>query len=190
MNLTQKELKEFVHYNPDTGIFTWLPRSLKYFKTKKSYASWNSRCANKEAGAMCQGYIVFAIKGRRYQAHRLAFLYMEGYIPENEIDHKDRIRHHNWWDNLREVSVICNRQNSSVSKRNKSGVTGVGWSKARNTYYAKITVNFKLIDLGCFKTLTEAVIARYKEEQRNPMFSCSIETSASIFLRENNILVP
>lgn len=52
--LTQKLLNKMLHYNSDTGIFTWLERPLEMFAPGKRQLNacnvWNSRFANKEAG--------------------------------------------------------------------------------------------------------------------------------------------
>lgn len=89
--LTQKRLKKLLYYNPDTGIFTW---------------KINSRRSLKDAPAgnlHPSGYIRIGIDSKEYRAHRLAFLYMEGYIPENDVDHINRVRDDNRWKNLREL---------------------------------------------------------------------------------------
>jgi hypothetical protein len=95
--LTQERLKEILDYNHETGIFTWKiePPNRPYLKGKEA------GCYDKD------GYIQIRIKGIGYSAHHLAFLFMEGYLPEGQVYHKDRIKDHNWWDNLREASNQC-----------------------------------------------------------------------------------
>ena len=50
-----------------------------------------------------------------YRAHRLAFLYMKGYIPKL-IDHKDRNGLNNKWNNLREANKSTNGADKSLRK--------------------------------------------------------------------------
>ena len=91
--LTQNYLKECLSYSPDTGIFIWNKRPLSHFKNSNGFNTWNSRYANKFCGTRDKdGYLIIVVNSELWRAHRLAFLYMEGYIPENEVDHKDRNR--------------------------------------------------------------------------------------------------
>ena len=111
--MTQEYLKTILRYNPSTGIFKW--RKPGHGRPKNKIAG----CKNNN------GYIFITHNGKKYQAHRLAFLYMDGYFPENFVDHINRNPCDNRWDNLREVSAQCNAQNSAVRKRNNTGITGI-----------------------------------------------------------------
>ena len=114
--LTQNRLKELLHYDPETGIFTWR-------------VSRRGAKSGSVAGVHDNGYIRIKIDYELYLAHRLTFLYMEGYFPEYHVDHKNRIRDDNRWSNLRHVSRQCNQRNASIAKDNTSGITGVCWHK-------------------------------------------------------------
>jgi hypothetical protein len=113
--ITQKYLKEIVHYDPDTGIFTWTINRKKV-------------SAGAVAGHNCNGYVSLSINNKNYRAHRLAFLYMTGEWPEFVVDHVNRIRSDNRWCNLRDVTQQVNSTNKinhnngvaskSVSKTN------------------------------------------------------------------------
>jgi hypothetical protein len=145
--LTQEVLKQLLHYNPDTGVFTWLDRSCV------------AGCAHRT------GYIHITIRGKLYSAHQLAFLYVLGYIPK-EIDHKDRIRHNNIWSNLRECTRLQNGQNQSIHSCNTSGTAGVIWYKNTNKWMAFINANNKRIHLGYFKDKDDAISARRDAEEK------------------------
>lgn len=120
--ITQQRLKELFKYLPETGEFIRL-----------------IDIANQKAGSVAgyerDGYLVIGIDSTKEYAHRLAFLYMEGYMPE-EVDHKDRDGLNNRWDNLRKSTSKQNKQNRKIP--NKSGYSGISWSKQRQKWYVRI----------------------------------------------------
>ncbi len=161
MNLTQKRLKELLVYDPGTGIFT-----NKVCRGSRSKDGW-------ECGSLdCEGYLQTSIDGTNYKLHRLAFLYMEGYLPEYDVDHKNGIRDDNRWCNLRHVSRSCNSQNRKCSAANKSGFSGVSWSKSNNRWVANSTVDGKRINLGRYTDPLEAALARLTWEVQCPDWHC------------------
>jgi len=161
--ITQNELKQALNYDPTTGLFTW----------KVS----NSRRVKVGSVAGClkvHGYITININNKRYYAHRLAFLYMTGNFPENEIDHINIIRNDNRWFNLREATSTQNAHNSSKPSHNTSGFKGVSKHKASGKYEASIKVNNKKKFLGLYDSVEEAFDVRnhaaihlHKEFARN-----------------------
>ena len=112
-NLTHKRLLEVLHYNPDTGIFTWDKRPSRFIKK------------GSDAGSLSYGYIRIKVSGKSYFAHRLAWLYMTGQWPNKQIDHIDHDRANNSWRNLRAVTRIENARNRRINKNNSTGVCGV-----------------------------------------------------------------
>lgn len=103
-----------------------------------------------------------SINKKRYDLHRIAWLYMTGRWPAVEIDHKDRNPHNNRWRNLREATTPQNRANAKQRKSNL-GHTGV-W-KQRNKYIARITADKRIYNLGSFSTLKAALAARKNAEK-------------------------
>lgn len=89
-NLTQKRLRELLHYDPLTG----------FFYRRFSGVRWK---AGDVAGTINshRGYVELWLEGTLYAAHRLVIFYMEGYWPEGQVDHEDQVKHHNWYSNLR-----------------------------------------------------------------------------------------
>lgn len=90
-DLTQAELKRKLHYDPDTGIFTW-----KVFSPGITIG--------KVAGAISSGYIRIKVHPSLQYAHRLAWLYVYGYFPEHGTDHINGIKTDNRIANLREAT--------------------------------------------------------------------------------------
>ncbi|MGP9656532.1 HNH endonuclease [Halomonas sp. AOP31-B1-25] len=157
-------IRSLLHYNPETGIFTWKPRPLEAFKTKRGYSIWNKRFANKRAGSVDNGspnYQRRKIKiGSTYiKEHRLAWVYMTGEQPPKEIDHESRDGTDNRWVNLRDVNHAINSRNLTKRKRNTSGVTGVSWKKSMSKWRARCMVDYQEIHLGYFDDKTDAECA-------------------------------
>lgn len=75
------------------------------------------------------GYVQIKISGKLYHAHRLAWLYVYGYMPEKEIDHINRIRDDNRIANLREATSQLNSLNTGIYKNNTSGSKGIYYNK-------------------------------------------------------------
>lgn len=137
--LTAGRLRELLHYNPDTGAFGRLARSR------------NVRVLSDIGHAHGSGYVVICVDGIHYHAHRLAWLYVFGEWPANEIDHIDGMRSNNRIANLRDVTKSVNQQNLRGAKRhNKSGYLGV--KKKGGIYQARIKINGKEVHLGCHRT--------------------------------------
>lgn len=105
------------------------------------------------------------IDGENYLAHRLAWLYVYGEWPKNQIDHINRIKTDNKIKNLRDVTNSTNQHNNAIRRHNTSGTTGVMTLKSKNSWGAQIYVNNKRIYLGVFKTKEEAISARKNYEK-------------------------
>lgn len=170
--LTQEKLKELLYYDFETGIFTW--------KVDRG----GSAKKGSVAGCLKNNYWHIAVNDKRYLAHRLAFLYMEGYMPENGIDHIDRNPKNNAWNNLREVSHSCNMRNCSLFKNNKSGITGVVWEKSTKKWRSNISIPKKNINLGRYDNLADAVKARWNAEIKYNFPNCNTTSSAYLYLKK------
>lgn len=146
--LTQERLKEVLHYNPDTGVFTRLLRN----RHARKFGAVGTVLGSLKAS----GYIFIDIDGCRYRAHRLAWLYMTGAFPDFQIDHENNNRSANWWSNLRPATNQQNQANSRCSSNNKTGFKGVYWSKSHGKYAAKINPDRRQIHLGVFESPEDA----------------------------------
>lgn len=166
--ITQQYLKECLYYDSDTGVFTWLSRPLCHFKDARAMKITNTSHDGNRAGTVFTppnsraSYISIGINGHPYRAHRLAFLYVYGSLPEAGIDHKNGIGTDNRIENIREASTMENHRNMPIPSDNKSGVMGVGFHKKR--WRAFISVKRRQIHLGNFINFDDAVSARKKAE--------------------------
>jgi hypothetical protein len=149
--LSQARLRHLFHYDPDTGLFT----------------RRHGARANKRVGGDCgQGYVRIGVDGFRYKAHRLAWLYVHGTFPPDDlqIDHINRNRSDNRIVNLRLVDALANAQNKEVAPRadQERGVYRI------EKWIAILKVSGTKRWLGSFKTKKEAAAA-YREalEQHN-----------------------
>ena len=150
--MTQEKLKSILEYNPLTGIFKWVVKS-----------SARTNICDIAGTVESQGYIHISIKSKKYKAHRLAFLYMNGYMPKM-VDHINRIKGDNRWCNLQEADHKINTRNRSKNKNNTTGANGVYWNSNSNKYQAQIRVDGKSISLGYHTEFHEAVNARKNAE--------------------------
>lgn len=142
MKITQERLKEFLHYAPETGIFTW-----------KIKAGRNA--PGSVAGTLrSDGYIRIQINGERRYASQWAWLYMTGDLPEDEVDHEDRNRANNAWANLRAATKSQNCANRPKRVR-ESGLLR-GTTRNGSKFTAQIRVRGEHRYLGTFDTEEEA----------------------------------
>lgn len=151
--ITQSELKELLHYDPETGVFTWL-----------------ISVSNVKTGAIARdyshGYLRVSIKGKRYYGHRLAWLYMTGEWPKHQIDHINHVRCDNRFKNLRCATNSENHKNTPRRKDNKTGITGVSWEKAHKRWVVQITSPCKRVCRTRHIDFFEACCSRKSAENK------------------------
>lgn len=80
------------------------------------------------------------------------------------VDHKDRDRSNNRRNNLRLATKQENNINRTKQNNNKSGFVGVYWDKQTSMWRAQIKINNKIITLGRYNNITDAVITRLQAE--------------------------
>ena len=93
MTIELHQLKELLHYDSETGLFTWLVQ-----RNSRSIVGSVAGCLND------LGYRKIQLYGKQYSSGRLAWFYMTGHWPACLIDHKDGIRDNDAWLNLREAT--------------------------------------------------------------------------------------
>lgn len=154
MQLTEEQLKQILHYDPDKGVWTWLVSRGRIPK-------------GSVAGTICaiEGYRRISINHRRYRSGRLAFFYMTGRWPE-QVDHINRIRDDDRWINLRDADNSQNNSNRDLQKNNVSGCSGVCWSKRCKKWQVQVGINGRNIYLGMYedKELADLVSVEAKSK--------------------------
>jgi hypothetical protein len=136
--INQNDLKTILHYDSETGVFT-------------------RKRTNKITGCVTpRGYVYIGINGKQIFAHRLAWLYVYGIMPPEQVDHINRNRSDNRISNLRLCNNIENGQNSKLRSDNKSGFKGVSWEKNRKKWQVYVYINKRGKFFGYFDDLYEA----------------------------------
>lgn len=141
-----KDVLIHLDYSPNTGEFTWKIPTTRRVKS-------GDIAGHDHTG----GYLAIGFKNKTYFAHRLAWFYIHGIWPENEIDHRDGNRKNNKLDNLRDASINQNRRNTKIHSDNSIGFKGV--RKNRSRFSARIWVNNREQSLGTYDTPEEAAHA-------------------------------
>lgn len=146
--ITQKQLKQLLSYDPETGDLHWVSPTA------------NRVHVGMIAGATgTDGSIRIMLFRKYYLAHRLAWLYMNGSFPINEIDHIDGNRQNNRLSNLRDVTRKQNQENTRLQSNNSSGFRGVCWDSSNNKWKAYVTHNRRHHHVGLFSSPEDAALA-------------------------------
>ena len=160
--LTQERLKELLSYDPKTGVFVRIKQT-----------SSNAKIGDVAGTTKRDGYRRICADGKYFSEHRLAWFYMTGAFPPDQIDHIDRNPANNRFANLRTVTVSENQHNQKINCLNTSGYKGVSYQKCCKKWYASIQFNNVKKNLGRFSTPEEASVA-YLAAQRIYHPTCPI----------------
>lgn len=140
--------KHLVSYEPDTGVFRW-----------KNPTSRRVRVGDEAGSVMSNGYLNIRLDGNQILAHRLAWWFLHGHMPDY-IDHANGVRLDNRISNLRPASKGDNAHNlSKPSHGVSSRFKGVHFCSSRKNWKAQICVNKKRKHLGRFQSEVQAAAA-------------------------------
>lgn len=151
--ITQSELKFIINYDHESGEFTWRnPHKQGPAKVgaKAGTIKWCGSIGSKRP------YLYIHFGRKWYRAHRLAWLYMTGEWPDDQIDHINTDTLDNRFCNLRQATQRQNNYNQNINSKNTSGVKGVSWGKTRNLWMARTKIDGKAVNLGRFSTIEAA----------------------------------
>lgn len=135
-----ERLKTLYRYEPETGHFYALKNSGK--KRAGDAVGWHG----------ARGYFCITVDGKKYSAHRLAWFYVYGEWPKQQIDHINRNKLDNRISNLRDVS-------QAINARNRERLSGAHFVKKCGKWKTQIGYEGSVIYLGQFTEKLHAEIA-------------------------------
>ena len=137
--MDKEALKSVLHYDPATGVFR-----------RRFAKAYNAKPWSVAGRITTNGYVQIVVDGKQYMAHRLAWLYIHGEWPRQQVDHINGCKTDNKIENLRDVSQSENLLNQKKSRNGK--LLGVSWHKVTKKWSARLQINKKLNFLGYFDT--------------------------------------
>lgn len=137
VNLTHQKLLEVLDYDPATGFFVW-----KVAKSNRVRVGSRAGVTHEQSGGR---YI--SIDGEKFMAHRLAWFYAYGQLPEQDIRPADGNYDNCALANLKEISRVALQHSRGKQANNTSGFPGVS-SAPHNKWQARVTWNYQQISLG------------------------------------------
>jgi hypothetical protein len=154
--ITIDRLRELLHYNPDTGIFTWRVTRSRKAKAGTQAGSLHTR----------RLYVVIRIEQQNYAAHRLAWAYVHGQWPLGDLDHVSMDYADNRIANLRPASRSENMGNTKPHRDNACGLKGANFDSRRGRWVSYIMKDGHHKWLGYFDTAEQAHTAYCEEAAR------------------------
>lgn len=148
IEMTYERVRRLFNYDPATGKMT-----RRMTTSSRAIVGMEVGCRN------TLGYLVVNVDRKLYYVHRLIWLWMTGSWPEADIDHIDRKKSNNKWDNLRDVSRSANLHNRDI-------VSGVYWAARDAVWVATISHQGvrKHIGQHADRNVAEAMYAKAKQE--------------------------
>ncbi len=161
MTISQQELKNILSYDPEMGQFTWINPS-------------NKRMTGKRAGSVnSAGRRHIKIGSKYYKEHRLAWLYVHGYMPVEDIDHIDRNPLNNRIHNLRRATKTQNCYNREKPNRGRNPAKGVCLEPRSGNWVSYGSYQKKRIHIGTFESMElAALVSSEFREKYHGEFKC------------------
>lgn len=150
LSLEAAHVRNLFYYCPDTGVFT------------RRISRGTARAGAIAGTIHATGYRRIQIDRSLKLAHRVAWLYVYGQWPSDEIDHINGLKDDNRICNLRLATRGQNRSNSKINKNKKLRFKGVYWHEKKKNFSAAIRANKKQYHIGYFKS-AEAASRAYAE---------------------------
>lgn len=158
-------LHECFDYDTMSGLVRWRLRPDYHFSSIGRADSFNCKHRGKVINSSNNhNYLWVWLDGTFYLLHRVIWKMMTGTEPPETLDHKDRNKINNEWENLRAASAAQNIINKETVW-SRSGVLGVRKCSRGSGWEARIRYRRKSIQIGTYKTKAEAIAARKAAEK-------------------------
>lgn len=144
--MKQERLKELFEYH--NGNLLWKIQKARSTKIGQVAGVKDSR-----------GYVKISIDRKSYYAHRLIWIWHNGDLLNNRLDHVNTNTSDNRIENLRLATQSQNNGNRNIPANNTSGHKGVSWNNKLQKWKAYIAIDGDRIHLGYFEKLDEASAA-------------------------------
>lgn len=142
-----ERLNSVLRYDSESGHLYWKEDRGRH-KVKGKIAGY----------AHCEGYVAVGLDGKRFLAHRVAWMLTYGTWPDEWIDHVNGNRSDNRLVNLRECSPSENNSN----RKNGPGrdlPKGVSFHRRTGKYQAHVRKSGRVVYSGLFASVEEAAVA-------------------------------
>ena len=151
-DLTHERLVAALTYDKDSGEFRWLE------------AKGKNKIDCLAGTIHSLGYRIIGLDKHLYRSCRLAWFYVNKTWPIGVIDHINRNKLDDRFDNLRDVSHRINCINRGLQSNNTSGITGVRFEKQSGKWFAYIKEHKQMKAIGRYVTKEQAMAARRAAE--------------------------
>lgn len=137
-------IKSVLNYEKETGVFTWA-----VYRNHKALKGGIPGRLDRD------GYLMITVFKKEYSASRLAWAFVNGKFPDEQIDHINGNKLDNRIENLRACTQAQNQQNKAS--------VGVSFNKSNNKWQAQIKKERKNYYIGCFAD-KDAAIEAYRKK--------------------------
>jgi hypothetical protein len=142
-------VKENLSYDEATGNFVW----------RSDRANGKVKRGSIAGSVTNKNYRQIRISGKWYKCHRLVWLLKTGEWPVGQIDHLNRNKLDNRFENLRDVTNYTNCLNRNPER---SLPTGVTWDKRNKKWLAQTYIGGVAKNLGRYSSVQLAERAYLK----------------------------
>ena len=144
---TQELVRRLFTYDPEEGIFRARVKRGPHSKDIGEPVGLTSK--NKLPSIYIDGHL--------YKVSRLAWLYVYGAMPPDQVDHINRDVTDNRICNLRLATIAQNQANCGLYRNNKIGIKNIKYQKGR--YSVRVSKDKTTFHIGSFSCLGKAVRA-------------------------------
>lgn len=134
------------------------------------------------------GYRTIGVDYKKFRRSRIVWLLHHGYIPEQSIDHINRVKTDDRIENLRLITPQCNYRNCDNHSHNISGIKGISWDLDRAQWVVQIKIMKKRKFIGRFDNFFEAVLHRLAAEQCLDWDGCDSSSPAYNYALKKNLI--